>query len=430
MVHSGSETTAAALSRRQVFLIRAGWLVVFVLTIGLFSASIPAQYDYLISFSDPKLEAATVRANLEANDISIGFYATYLLSMRVAFATAWVAVGVVIFWRKSDDWMALFASLSLITFGTFAIDTDPTVLGEQYSAVWLPVRLLGFVGSVSLVMFFFLFPDGRFVPRWTRWMAILWAVHEMGNYFFPGSFLDTYSSFPSISFVTVVTFACIAAGSQLYRYRRVSGPVERQQTKWVVFGTVAAMLGTVGFALPLYYSPMIAQYSSPYALAIEAGVDGSLLLIPLSIGVAILRYRLWDIDFVINRALVYSVLTAVLGLVYFGGVTLLQGAFRTITGKESQLAIVASTLAIAALVEPLRRRVHAFIDRRFYRRTYDAAKILHNLSVRLRDETDLDALSDDLVEAVRETMQPTHVSLWLGPDTPPKEKRYSEPRDA
>jgi hypothetical protein len=143
-------------------------------------------------------------------------------------------------------------------------------------------------------------------------------------------------------------------------------------------------------------------------------------LVPLSIGVAILGYRLWDIDIIINRALVYSVVTTMLALVFFGGVTLLQGIFRALTGQESQLAIVASTLAIAALFEPLRRRVHTFIDRRFYRRKYDAAKTLHNLSAKLRDETDLDALSDDLVEAVRETMQPTHVSLWLRPDTASK----------
>ena len=412
--------TSVTLGRRQLLLVRVGWLVVFVLTIGLFSASIPAYYDYLVSLSDPNLEPATVRANLESIGISVDFYAAYLLWVSAASAIVWVAVGIVVFWRVPGRWMAMFTSLTLVTSGTFAVYEGPTVLAEQYAAVGLPVQLLGFIGSVSLVLFFFLFPDGRFVPRWTRWMAVFWAAHEIPYYFFPGSFLDTHRSFPSINFVTITTLACIAAGSQLYRYRRVSGPVERQQTKWVVFGTVAAMLGTVGFALPLYTSPTIAQYGSPYTFAFEAGVLGSLLLVPLSIGVAILGYRLWDIDIIINRALVYSAVTTMLGLVFFGGVTLLQGIFRALTGQGSQLAIVASTLAIAALFEPLRRRVHTFIDRRFYRRKYDAAKTLHNLSAKLRDETDLDALSDDLVEAVRETMQPTHVSLWLRPDTASK----------
>lgn len=120
--------------------------MVFVLTLGLFSATIPAQYDHLVSLSDPMLESATVRANLEANSISIDFYATYLLSISIASATAWVAVGAGIFWRRFDDWMALFTSLSLITFGTFSISFDPAVLAGQNLAVWLPIRLLGLFG--------------------------------------------------------------------------------------------------------------------------------------------------------------------------------------------------------------------------------------------------------------------------------------------
>jgi hypothetical protein len=430
--NSSNFSTSATLSRRRLLLARVGWLAIFVLTIGLFSASIPAQYDHLISLSDPKLEPATVRANLEANGISIDFYATYLLSISVASAAAWVAVGVVIFWRRSDDWIALFTSLTLITFGTFSIAYDPAVLAVQNVAVGLPIRLLALFGSASMLLFFFLFPDGRFVPRWTRWMVIFWAVFQMGYFLFPGSFLDIYRSSPLINFVTITAFACIVVGSQLYRYRRVSGPVQRQQTKSVVFGTVVAMIGTVGFGLPLYASLPNAQYGEPYTLASEAGIFGSLLLIPLSIGVAIIRHRLWAIDIVINRTLVYGALTASLVLVYLGGVAATQAIFHALTGQEQQpqLAIVASTLVIAALFTPLRRRIQSFIDQRFYRRKYDARKTLHDLSLRLRDETDLDALSDDLVEAVRETMQPAHVSLWLRPDTPPKKLRYSEPREA
>jgi hypothetical protein len=145
-----------------------------------------------------------------------------------------------------------------------------------------------------------------------------------------------------------------------------------------------------------------------------------LTIVPLSLSIAILRYRLYEIDLIINRTLVYGSLTAVLALVYFGGVAATQAIFRTITGheQEPQLAVVVSTLAIAALFNPLRRRIQAFTDRRFYRKKYDARKTLEAFSAKLRNETDLDAVSDDLVGVVRDTMQPAHVSLWLRPDTP------------
>jgi hypothetical protein len=152
-----------------------------------------------------------------------------------------------------------------------------------------------------------------------------------------------------------------------------------------------------------------------YLLVTVGGLSG-----PIAISVAILRYRLYEIDTLINRTLVYGVLTAMLALVYFGGIVVLQRVFVAFTGEQSTLAVVTCTLAIAALFNPLRRRIQAFIDRRFYRRKYDAAKTLEAFSTKLREETDLDALSGDLVGVVRETMQPAHVSLWLRPDTPPK----------
>jgi hypothetical protein len=276
------------------------------------------------------------------------------------------------------------------------------------------------------MLFFYLVPSGRFVPRWTRWLALCWVL-------FSGSWLIAPfvgpPSWPPLVFNAAVL---VLWGSfpvaQLYRYVRVSDRIQRQQTKWVVFGVAVAVVGvlttifTVGASVDLPPREV-----GPKMLSMLL-MDAFVLLIPLSIGVAVLRARLFDIDVVINRTLVYGSLTAMLVALYFGGIVVLQRLFVALTGQEKQpqLAIVVSTLVIAALFNPLRRRIQSFIDRRFYRRKYDAAKTLEAFSAKLRDETDLDALSDDLVGVVRETMQPAHVSLWLRPDTAPKRERLAE----
>jgi hypothetical protein len=182
-------------------------------------------------------------------------------------------------------------------------------------------------------------------------------------------------------------------------------------------------LGFSFYAIPGTIWQIDAGGADPlWAKLLEDAVTLSFAGIPVAVGIAILRYRLYEIDILINRTLVYGSLTAMLALVYFGGVTVTQTFFRALTGQveQPQLAIVVSTLVIAALFNPLRHRIQGFIDRRFYRRKYDAAKTLEAFSAKLRDETDLNALSDDLVGVVRETMQPAHVSLWLRPDTAPK----------
>jgi hypothetical protein len=208
---------------------------------------------------------------------------------------------------------------------------------------------------------------------------------------------------------------------QVHRYRRVSSPLERQQTKWVVF--VLAVFVTLGFGgeVPALIFPPLADPNSPsgslYQLAVSTIISCLGFLIPLSFGFAMLRYRLWDIDLIINRTLVYGTLTASLALVYMGLVIGLQSLVHLLTGtlSEQPLVIVASTLAMAALFHPLRQRIQAIIDRRFYRRKYDAAKTVEAFSATLREEVDLDQLREQLLAVVQETMQPSHVSLWLRP---------------
>jgi hypothetical protein len=297
----------------------------------------------------------------------------------------------------------------------------PDSLGE--TAAWLSSWLWILLVYVPMSFLLLLFPDGR-LPS-PRWRPVAWGVAlgtaggVVGYALRAGPLVDfphianPYGVDGPVVGVVGVAGSIVAAGSMvasavslIVRLRR-SGSVERQQIKWLAYGG-AVMVGILGAG------GLITLWSVPASIVV---MSVSLLGLPVFTGIAIVRYRLYDIDLLINRTLVYGALTAMLVLVYLGGVVLLQYLFRTLAGEESQLAIVASTLAIAALFEPLRRRVQVFIDRRFYRRKYDARKTLEAFSTKLRDETDLDALNDDLVGVVRDTMQPAYASLWLRSET-------------
>jgi hypothetical protein len=279
----------------------------------------------------------------------------------------------------------------------------------DYPLLWWPINLLEYVGQMAFNVFFFTFPDGRFVPRWTRWLAVMWAVLFVPNVFLGGSSLDLLDSPLFIGYVGTLVFA------QVYRYANVTNPAQRQQTKWVVFGFAAAIGGFVGTVVLGDVVPGVRQYEALADIISGVLIYAFILLIPISISVAVLRSRLYDIDVVINRTLVYTILTTVLGLLYFGSIALLQAVLLALTGRGAQLAVVASTLLIAALFNPIRHRTQSLVDRRFYRGKYDAEQVLAAFSGRLRDETDLDRLSEDLLGVVRETVQPEQVSLWLKP---------------
>jgi len=295
-------------------------------------------------------------------------------------------------------------------------------LGE--AAAWFSSWVWTALVVVPTTFLLLLFPDGRLPsPRWrpVAWCAGLGIIGLIAGYALEagplGDFPQVVNPYGVDSPVvrvlgvaaTVVVVVCMVASaiSVIVRARH-AGRVERQQIKWLAYGG-AVVVGTI------FVAGIISIWSDTAAIAL---ISLALVGLPVFTGIAIVRYRLYEIDLLINRTLVYGALTATLVAVYVGSIVVLQGFVRALTGQESQLAIVASTLAVAALFNPLRRRIQGFIDRRFYRRKYDAAKTLEAFSAKLRDETNLDALSADLVGVVRETMQPAHVSLWLRPDVP------------
>jgi hypothetical protein len=287
-------------------------------------------------------------------------------------------------------------------------------------------RVLGLGNQVALALapfLFLLFPTGRLPSR--RWRPLAWISALSGVTILVLVFLfdnpDQVGGTIGIvaAGVVFVIFATIAlsALSLLFRYRRASG-MERQQLKWVAFTAVLAGSFLVGQQLAWLAAILVANSFGGELPGLNRSLENLLnvtfnVCLYAGVGIAILRYRLYDIDIIINRTLVYGSLTVSLALVYLGGVISLQSLLRALTGQGSQLAIVASTLLIAALFNPLRRRVQNFIDHLFYRKKYDATKTLEAFSAKLRDETDIEALNSELLSTVRETVQPEHVSLWL-----------------
>jgi hypothetical protein len=312
-------------------------------------------------------------------------------------------------------------------YAIYALLTNPGALPLGAEASWLGQWIWAPGLGLILVFLPLLFPDGH--PPSHRWRPVAWlgglsiglTVVSSMILLWPerGSALLTGDESPShvvhvlLDFIAVPMLFVAGLGaviSLFVRFRRARGD-ERQQIKW--FASAAA--------LSLVWIVVFGQSTRGLPGAIVA-LSGLLVLpsIPIATGIAILRYRLYDIDRIINRTLVYGSLTVTLVALYFGGIVVLQRIFVTLTGQQSTLAVVASTLLIAALFTPLRRRIQGFIDRRFYRSKYDARKTLEAFSAQLREETDLNALSEDLVGVVRETMQPAHVSLWLRPEASPK----------
>jgi hypothetical protein len=344
--------------------------------------------------------------------------------------------------RNAIGWIFCYLGLSFPLVGAgeeyalYALVTEPGSLPGGEGLVWLAALLGGPIVFALFALVFLLFPDGRLLS--SRWRLVVWldliaVVCLVALAFEPGSLENLglvrianpfgveglaalLGTLGMVGLFITLVVAVAGGVSLVMRFRRARGE-ERQQLKWFAFsGVVFCAVFAIGPVL--WYLPESPGTEWIWTLLFLLGAS----TIPVAVGIAILRYRLYEIDLLINRTLVYGSLTTLLALVYFGGVAATQTIFRALTGQEEQpqLAIVVSTLLIAALFNPLRRRIQAFIDRRFYRRKYDAAKTLEAFSAKLRDETDLDALNAELVGVVKETMQPAHVSLWLRPETASK----------
>ena len=350
-----------------------------------------------------------------------------IASKRPKNAVGWLCLAVGLLWSLSGvfDYYGYYGAA---TPGSVPL---PVVAAGISDWIWVPA--VGLLGTYVLL----LFPDGRLPSR--RWRPLAWLcgavifLLSLGVMLAPGP-LDNlggvrnpfgiegaeWLAAGAYAVLPLLPLCMLASALSLVLRYRSSGGEERQQIKWIAF---AASVVVVVYAIAMIVSFVFPEESWTTAGSVwwlnllTYAVLSSFTLVPIAVGIAVLKYRLYEIDLIINRALVYGSLTATSIGLYLGGVVLLQRLFVLLTGQRSTLAVVASTLLIAALFNPLRRRIQSLIDRRFYRRKYDAAKTLEGFTTKLRDETDLEALSDDLVVVVRETMQPEHLSLWLRPET-------------
>ena len=346
-------------------------------------------------------------------------FAIYTLVLNLVFSLTFLACGWLILLRRGQDWFGLYLGLLLLAW---ARGGEVTVSIQSFSP-WLRTldSYLAWLMWPGLFFLLYLFPSGHITPRWARWFALVLGL------FIVYGLVITFLDIRTFRFLIPFGTALLGIGgyAQIYRYRH-SGPLERQQVKWVMFALL--LFAAVFIGIPIFKALSglddLEGGSLTSVLTYEI-IDQAISLIvflslPISIVLAILRYRLWDIDVIIRKTLVYGILTATLALVFFGGVTLLQQVFGRISGTEnSPVAIVLSTLAIAALFSSLRRRIQDFIDQRFFRRKYNAEQALADFADTARSETDLEALTGKLVEVVSQTMQPEQVVLWLRPGKKP-----------
>jgi hypothetical protein len=415
-----AHTEGARLTGAPLALARAAWIATTLVLVGLQVAAMPLAYQQIITphtgpqCADSRFSPAQFAA-MHAAGVSPASLALWIIAVQCFSTLVYVGVAALLFWRRSDNRMALLAATALVALGTTFSDEHwlgaACALRPAWPAAALLFHLLGEVGGLLVPVLFFTFPSGKWAPRWSPWLFLCLILVSPPKDLSPAVVNDFLASHQWIENVIGGLLFATLLFAQVYRYRRVSTPTERLQTKWVVLGGglglggVTALIGWGafgGFNPTAPWWPLFFRYGG-------AAIQFCFTLIPLSIGIALLRSHLFDVDRLINRVLVYGALTGVLGLLYLGGVVLLQ----RLTGQTQPLLVVLTTLVSAALVQPLRRALQRGIDRRFYRRKYDAAQTLSAFSATLRDEVDLGRLRADLLAVVDETMQPRSLSLWL-----------------
>jgi hypothetical protein len=318
-----------------------------------------------------------------------------------------------------DNRMGILTAYFLVYLG-YTFVQAPYAFALQFPRFESLFQLFINTGALIILLIIFVFPNGQFVSRWLRWL--FWGVGIVLTGLFlvqSGIISETEqiqdgTTLSNLLAFTILMMMLIGIGSQIHRYRHISTAIEKQQTKWVLLGFVSLMLSILGWVVFVLPAPSATAQSQ--LLFNTVGITVIYFLVyffPISLAIAIVRHRLWDIDLVIRRTVQYSVVSVLLAGTYFGSITLIQRSITAVTDTQSPIAIVLSTLLIAALFNPLRYRVQTIVDRRFYRQKYDAQQILAQFAQTARDEVELETLRIELVNVVQKTMQPAQITFWL-----------------
>jgi hypothetical protein len=414
VTQGGERTGSGQREGRWLVMARVGWLVVAVLTLAIFGACLPGYLGLLQVPCTPvvceyqQLTAEQI-ATLAAQGLTLGGYAVLTLFIALVAMAVCLGISALIMWRRSDDHVAFLIALLLITLGPINIIAGV----PPGSSLLLPAELLLFLSQSLQVLGFLLFPSGQFVPRWMRWVFFGSLVAFIPASFFPAATLIPNMSASQPGWLVALAELVMGACVQVYRYQRISSPMQRQQTKWVVFGiaipiTILVILNALALFFP---APLVTSWL--YLLVFNELGFLLPILLPLALSFAMLRYRLWEIDTLINRTLVYGLLTVLLATIYGSLVLVLQVLLRGVIQQSNPIVLVGSTLVMVVLFRPLHQHIQTLINRLFYRQKYDAASTLTAFSAFLRTEVNADHLCEQIVGVVQQTMHPTFVSLWL-----------------
>jgi hypothetical protein len=419
----------ARLNRRWLMLpVTAAWVALFAVTITYLIVGLPARLSQLsVPCTESSATASTACAHYQLSEVaeqvllgwglSLSAYAWFLTSLIFVVAPIYFLLALIILVRSRGQLMMLCPAFGLLLFVPGYFPSIAEAISHHHPG-WL--ALLGLLQVIAIwigILFGYTFPSGTFFPRWTRPLMVVATITVILLAFYPTARLFSSSGSREaywLSFVTLALFAT-ALWAQISRYRHLSSALEREQTKWVVFGFSILVVEMLGFGLAPQFFPALGQPGRLEVFYIVTnGLASAVVAVVLAVafGVAILRYRLFDIDVIINRTLVYTALSVTLGTIYVSGVLLGEFLLRPLT-PESDIAVALSTLAVVALFQPIRRRIQDNVDRRFFRRKYDAERTITSFRAIARNEVDLDRLNAELMRVIHETMQPSHVSLWL-----------------